>query len=121
MLNREVVGNRTRVKVIENKSVAAGTRVCDPSSASMRPFEEIVAGEGKTVVAADRAGHLHVRPITQRFDQGEAEVISLELRDGTTLQVTSDASYVADPDGHLWELAHNPYSALDADRRMQLS
>ncbi|MEZ5721332.1 MAG: VOC family protein [Paracoccaceae bacterium] len=23
------------------------------------------------------------------------------------------SSYVADPDGHLWEYAHNPFSALD--------
>lgn len=25
------------------------------------------------------------------------------------------SSYVSDPDGHLWELAHNPYARLDAD------
>lgn len=30
------------------------------------------------------------------------------------------SSYVADPDGHLWELAHNPYSPNDADGHMQL-
>jgi uncharacterized glyoxalase superfamily protein PhnB len=30
------------------------------------------------------------------------------------------SSYVADPDGHLWEIAHNPYSPNDADGRMQL-
>ncbi len=29
-------------------------------------------------------------------------------------------SYVADLDGHLWEIAHNPYSPNDADGRMQL-
>jgi hypothetical protein len=27
------------------------------------------------------------------------------------------SSYVADPDGHLWEIAHNPYFPLDADGR----
>ena len=27
-------------------------------------------------------------------------------------------SYVADPDGHLWELAHNPFFPLDAEGRM---
>ena len=27
-------------------------------------------------------------------------------------------SYVADPDGHLWELAHNPFFPLDADGHM---
>ena len=30
------------------------------------------------------------------------------------------SSYVADPDGHLWEIAHNPYSPNDADGRIQL-
>jgi len=28
------------------------------------------------------------------------------------------SSYVADPDGHLWELAHNPYATIDADGRL---
>ena len=28
------------------------------------------------------------------------------------------SSYVADLDGHLWELAHNPYARLDADGRL---
>ncbi len=26
--------------------------------------------------------------------------------------------YVADPDGHLWEFAHNPFSPLDAEGRL---
>jgi uncharacterized glyoxalase superfamily protein PhnB len=30
------------------------------------------------------------------------------------------SSYVADPDGHLWELAHNPGFALLADGSMRL-
>jgi uncharacterized protein len=30
------------------------------------------------------------------------------------------SSYVADPDGHLWEIAHNPYSPNDADGSMSL-
>ncbi len=28
------------------------------------------------------------------------------------------SSYVADPDGHLWEIAHNPFATLDADGRL---
>ena len=31
------------------------------------------------------------------------------------------SSYVADPDGHLWEIAHNPYSPNDESGRMQLA
>ena len=30
------------------------------------------------------------------------------------------SSYVADPDGHLWEIAHNPYSPNDSAGLMQL-
>ncbi len=28
------------------------------------------------------------------------------------------SGYFADPDGHVWELAHNPFWALDADGRL---
>jgi hypothetical protein len=28
------------------------------------------------------------------------------------------SSYVADPDGHLWEIAYNPYATIDADGRL---
>ena len=30
------------------------------------------------------------------------------------------SGYFADPDGHLWELAHNPFIPLGADRHMTL-
>ena len=30
------------------------------------------------------------------------------------------SSYVADPDGHLWEIAHNPYAPNDDAGRMEL-
>jgi hypothetical protein len=30
------------------------------------------------------------------------------------------AGYFADPDGHLWEVAHNPYFKLGADGRVEL-
>ena len=30
------------------------------------------------------------------------------------------SGYFADPDGHLWEVAHNPFSPLDANGRMTL-
>ncbi|MBB3935892.1 VOC family protein [Aureimonas phyllosphaerae] len=31
------------------------------------------------------------------------------------------SGYVADPDGHLWELAHNPFFPLDAQGRIDLT
>lgn len=30
------------------------------------------------------------------------------------------SSYVADPDGHLWEIAYNPYATIDADGRLEI-
>ena len=92
----ELVGNRTRVKVVKNKCVAIGTLIFDPTTGTTHRIEDVVAGAGHSVVAADKAGGLHVRPIVQRFDQGEAEVITLSLRDGTKLRVTPDHQIMSD-------------------------
>jgi recombination protein RecA len=92
----EVVGNRTRVKVVKNKCVAAGTMVFDPSTGLVHRIEDVVAGAASSIVAADKVGVLHNRPIIQRFDQGEAQVIALGMRDGTTLRVTPDHRVMTD-------------------------
>ena len=92
----EVVGNRVRVKVVKNKCLAAGTTVFDPTTGTTHPIEDIVAGAGTTVVAADKLGKLHVRPIVSRMDQGEQEVIGLHLHDGTALWVTPDHKVLTD-------------------------
>jgi recombination protein RecA len=93
----EIVGNRTRVKVVKNKCVAAGTTVFDPATGLTHRIEDIVdAAAGTTVVAADKLGRLHVRPIVGRMDQGEQEVIGLHLRDGTALWVTPDHKVLTD-------------------------
>ncbi len=99
----EVVGNRTRVKVVKNKCVAAGTTVFDPTTGLTHRIEEIVDDEaGTSVVAVDKAGKLHVRRILQRFAQGEQEVIGLHRRGGSTLWVTSDHKVLTD---HGWRMA----------------
>ncbi|HVB06635.1 MAG TPA: intein-containing recombinase RecA [Acidimicrobiales bacterium] len=93
----EMTGNRTRVKVVKNKCVAAGTTVFDPTSGLTHTIEEIVEqGEGSAVVAADKAGKLHIRPIVTRMDQGEHEVIGLALRSGRVLRVTTDHKVLTD-------------------------
>ncbi len=93
----EITGNRTRVKVVKNKCVAAGTKVFDPTTGLTHLIEDIVHDDaGAAVVAADKAGHLNVRPILDRFVQGERDVIGLELHDGTVLRVTSDHKVLAD-------------------------
>ncbi len=93
----EVVGNRTRVKVVKNKCFAAGTLVFDPLSGLTHRIDDIVSGGvGGSVVASDKLGQLHVRPIVERFDQGEAECVGLRLRDGTELRVTPDHQVLTD-------------------------
>ena len=87
----EIVGNRTRVKVAKNKCLAAGAQVFDPTTGLTHRIEEMVEqGDGGSVVAIDKAGKLHVRPIRARMEQGEQEGISLYFRDGTELSVTPD-------------------------------
>ncbi|MEJ7584242.1 MAG: intein-containing recombinase RecA [Acidimicrobiales bacterium] len=93
----EVVGNRTRVKVVKNKCFAAGTSVFDPTTGLTHRIEDIVeGGEGSSVVAADKLGKLFTRPIRQRLDQGEAEVIGLHMADGTALWATPDHRVLTD-------------------------
>jgi recombination protein RecA len=93
----EIIGNRTRVKVVKNKCVAAGTRVFDPATGLTLPIEDIVSnGAGISVVAADKTGRLHIRPIINRFDQGEAECVGLRFRDGTSLWATTDHRVLTD-------------------------
>ena len=93
----EVIGNRTRVKVVKNKCLAAGTTLFDPISGLTHRIEDIVEhGEATSVVAADKLGKLHVRPIVARMDQGEHEVLGLHLRDGTALWATRDHEILTD-------------------------
>jgi len=93
----EMIGNRARVKVVKNKCVAAGSLVFDPSTGESHPIERIVLdGVAEHIVAADKQGVLHARPIGERFVQGEREVITLRLSGGTTLRVTPDHKVFTD-------------------------
>jgi recombination protein RecA len=87
----DMVGNRTRVKVVKNKCIAEGMRVFDAATGSTYRIEDVVDHRiPLQVVAADKSGALHIRPVVNWFDQGEQEVIGLRLRDGTDLWLTPD-------------------------------
>jgi recombination protein RecA len=87
----ESVGNRTRVKVVKNKCLAAGTRLFDPVSGLTHRIEDVVDQRLPVhVLSADKAGVLHTREVTSWFDQGEQEVMGLRLRDGTEVWATHD-------------------------------
>jgi recombination protein RecA len=93
----ESVGNRVRVKVTKNKCVAAGTEVFDPTTGLTHRIEEIVEQQlGTSVIAADKVGKLHIRPIKARFSQGDQEVIGLKFRSGTRIRLTPDHKVLTD-------------------------
>ena len=87
----DAVGNRTRVKVVKNKCLAEGSMVFDPVAGVARRIEDIVDQRIPAhVVATDKKGILHARPVVRWFDQGEQDVIGLRLRGGPEVWVTPD-------------------------------
>lgn len=65
--------------------------------------------------------------LAQNFDSREAvdQAFAQALAAGGTALKTPEAvfwggysGYYADPDGHVWELAHNPFWPLDAEGRL---
>jgi uncharacterized protein len=81
----------------------AGLPPAAPSGASMALAMNVATEDEveETVDAAVRAGGWIARP-GRRADWG------------------GYSAYVTDPDGHLWEIAHNPMFPLDADGRITL-
>ena len=99
----EPVGSRTKVKVVKNKCLAGGTRVFDPVTGVTHRIEEIVDGRLPVhVVSADKRGVLEAREVASWFDQGEQDVIGIQLRDSTELWVTPDHQVLTE---HGWRLA----------------
>ena len=85
------VGNRTRVKVVKNKCLAAGTTIFDPTTGVTHRIEDVVDGRLPiTVMAMDKLGRLSARRVTGWFDQGEQDVVHVVVRGGSEITVTSD-------------------------------
>ena len=93
----DMVGNRTRIKVVKNKCLAEGTQVFDPISGETHRIEEIVDGRLPVhVIAADKNGRLHARPVVSWLDQGEQEVLGLRVKGGAEIWVTPDHQILTD-------------------------
>jgi protein RecA len=93
----DTVGNRTRVKVVKNKCLAEGTMVFDPTTGTTHRIEDIVDNRlPVSVVAAEKDGTLHVRPVVAWFDQGEQDVVGVRLRGGAVLWATPDHKIMTD-------------------------
>src|SRR6478672_10847307 len=86
----DAVGNRTRVKVVKNKCLAEGTRIFDPVTGTTHRIEDVVDQQLPVhVVAADKNGTLHVRPVASWFDQGIQDVIGLRIAVGSNVSATT--------------------------------
>ena len=80
-------------------------------------------------VSAERKGFRGVTfALNVDSEAGVDEVFADWLAAGATAQVQPHkafwggySSYVADPDGHLWEIAYNPYAEIGPDGRLVLA
>jgi uncharacterized protein len=90
-------------------------------------FERTALAEDATI-DPDGSGFRGVTLALNCADRDEVDaVFAAWLEAGATSVKQPEAvswggysGYVADPDGHLWEIAHNPYSPNDDAGRMQL-
>ena len=99
----DVVGNRTRVKVVKNKCLAAGTTVFDVKTGMTHRIEDVVEQQISVHVAsAAKDGTIELRPVVSWFDQGEQDVIGLRMRGGNEIWVTPDHQILTD---NGWQLA----------------
>lgn len=68
-------------------------------------------GTGGTTLACNVPRAEDVQPVVERFRAAGGTV----LRDAHEVFWGGTTSYVADPDGNVWEVAHNPLSPLGPD------
>ena len=79
-------------------------------------------------VSAEGAGFRGVTVALNCADRAEVDAVFTEwvaagaepVKQPEAVEWGGYSGYVADPDGHLWEIAHNPFSENDADGRMPL-
>jgi uncharacterized glyoxalase superfamily protein PhnB len=76
---------------------------------------ELPAYRGSTL-ALNLASEAAVDAAFERFAEAGARVVKPAER----TEWGGYSGYVADPDGHLWELAHNPFFPLDAEGRIEI-
>lgn len=79
-------------------------------------------------VSADGAGFRGVTVALNVASTDEVDAVFAEWVEAGATPVKSPeevfwggySSYVADPDGHLWEIAHNPYANIGSDGRLEI-
>jgi len=73
-------------------------------------------GNGGIVVAQNVASAAEVDAVLAKAKSAGARI----LKPGTKTFWGGYNGYYADPDGHLWEIAHNPHWQLDGDGQLEL-
>jgi hypothetical protein len=73
-------------------------------------------GNGGIVVAQNVASAAEVDAVLAKAKSAGARI----LKPGTKTFWGGYNGYFADPDGHLWEIAHNPHWQLDGDGQLVL-
>lgn len=77
---------------------------------------DLWTGNGGIVIAQNLASEAEVDAMMARADRAGARI----LKPATKTFWGGYDGYFADPDGHVWEIAHNPFWKLDADGRVSL-
>jgi predicted lactoylglutathione lyase len=78
--------------------------------------EKIWTGNGGTCVAQNVASEREVDKAMERAQAAGAQI----LKPAAKTFWGGYNGYFADPDGHLWEVAHNPFWTLETDGRVKL-
>ena len=90
-------------------------------------FERLALADDARVSAEGQGFRGVTFALTVASEAGVDEVFAVWVAAGATAQVQPHkafwggySSYVADPDGHLWEIAYNPYAEFGPDGRLVL-
>jgi uncharacterized glyoxalase superfamily protein PhnB len=76
----------------------------------------IWSGNGGIVVAQNLTSEAEVDAVMSRAKDAGARI----LKPAAKTFWGGYNGYFSDPDGHVWEIAHNPFWELDADGRLRL-
>lgn len=74
-------------------------------------------GTGATTLACNVRAAADVQPVLAAFATAGGRVVA----DADELDWGGTVGYAVDPDGHVWEVAHNPFAPLAADGRFRWS
>jgi uncharacterized protein len=93
---------------------------------SLFPRPDLAADAGIDAGDMDGRARVALASNVASTDEVDRIVADAEAAGGTVVKRPERAEwggysgYVADPDGHLWEVAHNPHFPLDADGRITI-